>query len=209
MNILFAAIALVALPAQTAAQPPAEQAKTALKVQEQLADLAILQSLTVLKWTPEQLTKLIPILQKARKSAVDLNTQDDADLVRFATETAKVRTGAIAGESVPQEFEKKINEMRRVAAARRAAAVRKTTGETLSDLREILTESQKTEIEHLSETFYGGKRVPKEFAKKPADAPKEVVQDLAITAYIENVLLFDRTLTLLEAMKAAAPPKTP
>lgn len=208
MNTLFAAIALVALPAQAAVQPPAEQAKTALRVQEQLADLAILQSLTVLKWTPEQLTKLIPILQKARKSAVDLNTQDDADLVRFAAETAKVRTAAIAGESVPQEFEKKINEMRRVSAARRAAAVRKTTGETLSDLREILTESQKTEIEHLSETFYGGKRVPKEFAKKPADAPKEVVQDLAITAYIENVLLFDRTLTLLEAMKVAAP-KTP
>lgn len=209
MNTLFAAIALVALPAQAATQPPAEQAKTALKVQEQLADLAILQSLTVLKWTPEQLTKLIPILQKARKSAVDLNTQDDADLVRFAAETAKVRAAAITGESVPPEFEKKINEMRRVAAARRAAAVRKTTGETLSDLREILTESQKTEMEHLSETFYGGKRVPKEFAKKPADAPKEVVQDLAITAYIENVLLFDRTLTLLEAMKAAAAPKTP
>jgi hypothetical protein len=49
--------------------------------------------------------------------------------------------------------------------------------------------------------------VPKEYAKDPSKAPKSVIQDLAISAYTERVLLFDRTITLLELIKAAPKPE--
>jgi hypothetical protein len=190
-------------------QPPAASApnKAALVVQEQLVELSLLQSLTPLKLTPEQIGKLLPALKKARESAVELNKQDDEDLVRIGPEVAKARAQAIAGSGLPDTIEKRVLEMQRLAASRRLEATRKTVKAILEPLRELLTESQKSEIEKLSETFYGGKRVPKEYAKDPSKAPKDVVQELAISAYIERTLLFDKTIALLELMKAAPKPE--
>lgn len=205
MNLLLVALCLI--PAQeTKPSPKApELASAALKVQEELADLALLQSITPLKWTPQQLDKLIVALKKAQVTAREVTRQDNEALVKLADEIHKTRAETIAGAVVPEALETKVLEMRRQAATRSATTTRKTVLELLAVLRELLTDTQKSEMERLSEKFYGGKRVPKEYAKKPADAPKEVVQDLAISAYIETVLLFDRAIPLLEAMKAAAP----
>jgi hypothetical protein len=137
---------------------------------------------------------------------VELNRQDDEDLVRVGPDVAKARAEALTGASVPEGIEKRVAEMQRLAASRRLETTRKTVKEILEPLRDILTDTQKTEIEKLSEKFYGGKRVPKEYVKDPSKAPKEVIQDLAISAYIEQVLLFDRALTLLELLKAAPKP---
>jgi hypothetical protein len=190
-------------------QPPAAPApnKAALTVQEQLVELSLLQSLAPLKLTPEQIGKLLPALKKARESAIELNKQDDEDLVRIGPEVSKARAQAIAGGSLPDTIEKRVLEMQRLAASRRLETTRKTVKAILEPFRELLTESQKSEIEKQSETFYGGKRVPKEYAKDPSKAPKDVVQELAISAYIERTLLFDKAIVLLELMKAAPKPE--
>lgn len=208
MNPLLAALCLVPVQDSKPAPKAPELKAAALKVQEDLADVAILQSLAPLKWTPEQLAQLLPALKKAQEVARDITRQDNEALVKLADDVQKARLASIGGATVPEALETRVNEMRRQAATRSVAATRKTVLELLGVLRGLLTDTQKAEIERQSEKFYGGKRVPKEYAKKPADAPKEVVQDLAISAYIENVLLFDRAIPLLEAMKAALA-KTP
>lgn len=203
MNVLLLALCLLA-----PQQPPAstETAKKALVVQEQIADLSLLQSLSPLKLTPSQIEKLLPVLKKARERAVELNRQDDEALLRLAPEVTKARAQALTEGTVPETIEKRVGETQRLAASRRLEATRKTVAELLEFIRDILTPSQKDEIEQQSEKFFGGKRVPKEFAKDPAKAPKTVVQDLAISAYIERVFLFDRAITLLELMKAGDKP---
>jgi hypothetical protein len=203
MNVLLFALCLLA-PQQPPA--PTETAKKALAVQEQIADLSLLQSLAPLKLTPAQIEKLLPVLKKARERAVDLNRQDDEALVRLAPEVAKARTQALTENMVPDTIEKRVGETQRLAASRRLETTRKTVAEVLEFIRDVLTQTQKDEIEQQSEKFFGGKRVPKEFAKDPAKAPKTVIQDLAISAYIERVFLFDRAIILLELMKSGNKP---
>lgn len=202
MNALFFALCLLA--PQQAPAVPTDTAKKALAVQEHIADLSLLQSLTPLKLTAPQIEKLLPILKKARERAVELNRQDDEALAALTGEVAKARAQAIAEGTFPETIEKRIGETQRLSASRRLETTRKTVAEVLESLREILTPTQKDEIEQQSEKYFGGKRVPKEYGKEPSKAPKSVVQDLAISAYIERVLLFDRSITLLELIKAAA-----
>ena len=202
MNALFFALCL--LTPQQAPAVPTDTAKKALAVQEHIADLSLLQSLTPLKLTAPQIEKLLPILKKARERAVELNRQDDEALAALTGEVAKARAQAIAEGTFPETIEKRIGETQRLSASRRLETTRKTVAEVLESLREFLTQPQKDEIEQQSEKYFGGKRVPKEYGQEPSKAPKSVVQDLAISAYIERVLLFDRSITLLELLKAAA-----
>ncbi len=207
MNASLVALALLLTQQAPSPQPAPALDKTALAVQEQIADLVLLQSLSPLKLTAEQIEKLLPALKKARTRAVELNRQDDEALARISPEVTKAREQALRGESLPETIEKTVGEVQRLAASRRLEATRKTVQEILEPFRELLTASQKSEIEKQSETLFGGKRVPKEYAKEPSKAPKEVVQDLALSAFIERVLLFDRSLTLLEKLKSAPKPE--
>ena len=208
MNALLVALTLL-LPQQNAtpAPPPLALDKAAIAVQEQISDLALLQSLAPLKLTAAQIDKLLPSLKKARARAVELNRQDDEALARISPEVTKAREQALKGEGVPETIEKTVREVQRLAASRRLEATRTTVKDVLESFRELLTDSQKSEIEKQSEKLFGGKRVPKEYAKDPGKAPKEVVQDLALSAFIERVLLFDRAFTLLEKLKAAPKPE--
>ncbi len=94
-----------------------------------------------------------------------------------------------------------------------AVAKQKAISDILVVVKAQLTDDQKTNIEAQIEKFLGGKRVPKEYAKDPSKAPAGVVQDLALRAYIDRVLLDERTPDLLAKMKPAAPladaPATP
>ena len=210
MNSPLIPLFLLVLPQTPATQqkpPKPDLAKTVLVVQEQIADLGLLQSLAPLKLTSAQIDKLLPVLKKARERAAELNRQDDDALAQLAPEVAKARAQTIAESTFPDSIEKRIGETQRLSASRRLEATRKTVAEMAEFLRELFTESQKSEIERQSEKLFGGKRVPKEYAKEPGKAPKSVVQDLAIAAYTERVLLFDRTLALLELIKAAAKPQ--
>jgi hypothetical protein len=210
MNVLLLALCMLA-PQQAGSSPqppaPTNSLKKALAVQEQIADLSLLQSLAPLKLTAEQANKILPVLKKARERAVELNRQDDEALIQLGPEVAKARTQAITESIVPDTIEKRVGETQRLAASRRLEATRKTVAELQEFLRDVFTPVQKDEIEKQSEKFFGGKRVPKEFAKDPNKAPKNVVQDLALAAYIERVLLFDRTIPLLELIKTAGKPE--
>ena len=207
MNALLVALTLLLPQQATPASPPLALDKAAIVVQEQISDLALLQSLAPLKLTAPQIDKLLPSLKKARARAVELNRQDDEALTRISPEVTKARDQALKGEGVPETIEKTVSEVQRLAASRRLEATRTTIKDVLEPFRELLTDSQKSEIEKQSEKLFGGKRVPKEYAKDPGKAPKDVVQDLALSAFIERVLLFDRALTLLEKLKTAPKPE--
>jgi hypothetical protein len=201
---------LLALPsspsrAQGSAKPAGSgEAKPGVaRVREQMDDLNLLKSLLPLKLTGPQIEALLPPMREASKAAIGLQKQADEATLALGEEVARTHEGAVGGKPIPESLEKKIAEAARAAAERYQAARRKAVGEILAVAKEKLTKTQKEEIEKQCIAFYGGKRVPKQYAENPEKAPRDVVLDLAVQGYIEQVLLFDRTLTLLEKMHAA------
>ena len=194
---------LLALPslAQGGAKPPA--APSALQVREQIDDLGLLKSLVPLQLTPAQIEALLPPMRAASTAAVALRKQSDEAVLALADEVAKAYALAIAGKPLPESLEKKTTEAGRAANERFLAARRKAVGEILAVAKVKLTETQKKEIERQCIAFYGGKRVPALYKENPDKAPREVVLDLALQGYIEQNFLFDRSVYLLEKMRAA------
>lgn len=199
LALLLPGIAAAPLRAQEAAPAPSPQI-----VREHLADLTLLQSLVPLKLNAEQIDALLPPVRAASAAAEKLRKQDDAALLSLAAEIARGRSEALAGKPVPEGLEKKVADASQSLIQKLAEARRTALQAILTVAREKLTESQKAEIEKQSEQLFGGKRVPKKYADDPSKAPKEVVQDLALVAFIERVLLFDRVMPLLEKLRDAA-----
>ena len=184
-------------PKAAAPQPPV------VAIRSQIDDLALLKALIPLKLTVAQIDVLLPPLRAASKAAAALKKTDDAAVQTLGPDVGEAYKAALKNEPIPEALEKKIVAENKAATDRLTAARKKATGEILEAAKETLTVEQKTEIERQCVAFYGGKRVPKAFADKPDKAPREVVLDLAVQGFIEQVLLFDRALTLLEKIKEA------
>lgn len=195
---------LIALPAlaqggETKATPNA----AALKVREQIDDLSLLKSLIPLKLTAEQIDALVVPMRAASTAATALQKQSDEAVTALAADINKAYTGALAGTPISDALEKKVADGNKAAADRYQAARRKAVSEILTVAKLQLTSTQKEEIEKQCIAFYGGKRVPARYKEDPSKAPRQEVLDLAVQGYIEQILLFDRTATLLEKMRAA------
>lgn len=205
-SILLASLALLggALPAfaQDSPKPTAPPA-TVASVRSQIDDLALLKALVPLKLTAAQIDALLPPLRAASLAAAALKKTDDAAVLALAGEVEGAFKIALKNEPISDTLEKKILAENKASLDRLAAARKKATGEILEIAKETLTVEQKTEIERQCVAFYGGKRVPKSFADKPEKAPRDIVLDLAVQGFIEQVFLFDRSLALLEKMRDA------
>jgi hypothetical protein len=171
------------------------------KVREQVDELNLLKSLIPLRLTVSQIEALLPPMREASRAAVALQKQADDATLALGEEIGKAHAAALGGRPVPESLEKKVAESVRAAAERYQAARRKAVGEILVVAKGKLTKPQKEEIEKQCIAFYGGKRVPSKYRDKPDEAPRDVVLDLAVQGYIEQVLLFDRTLAVLEKMR--------
>jgi hypothetical protein len=203
----FLAFALLSSLAQApaVAQPPADKAVPVQTVREQIADLVLLQSLVPLKLTAEQIDALLPPMKAASAAAAKLRKQDDDAVKGLATEIAKTHSAALTGTPIPEATEKLVLDADKASAERIADARKTALKEIFTALKTALDDSQKAEVERQSEKAFGGKRVPKQYQANPAKAPKEIVQDLALAAFAERILLFDRAIPLLEKLKMIAP----
>jgi hypothetical protein len=204
MNRVFFVLgaALLALPTYAQgsdAKPPAPT--SVVKVREQIDDLGLLKSLVPLQLTSPQIEALLVPMRAASTAATALQKQADEAVLALAAEVSKARDSGLANKPLPEALEKKIAEGAQAAAERYQAARRKAVGQILAVAKEKLTEPQKKEIEKQCIAFYGGKRVPSQYRENPDKAPREAVLDLAVQGYIEQTLLFDRTISLLEKMR--------
>lgn len=225
-------LVLVTVPAYAQNTPPpatspAGSAKTETldkqKILATLYDLNLLSSLVPVKWTAAQKEKVVTSLKEIWATDAERRKKDEEVLFGLGPEAREARSAALAGTPLSEELTATIAEAVKSGEARAVQAKRQAVGKLLPLLKENLTSSQKDEIERQIVAFYGGRRIPPEYKKDPTKAPKEAVQDLALIAYIERVLLDDATLPLLEKLKpvgedapkseevtkSAAPTKTP
>lgn len=203
--LLFASAAAAISPAAYAQNsgpntgvPPADVQTTLYKV----GDLDILKALLPLKLTDTQRTKLKSALQEILAAREEKRKEDYTAMRAITDEINKARTAALnEGTEIPPELETKILKAFADSEKRFQAFNKDALQKVFAFAKPLLTPQQMDTIEKSAEKMLGGKRVPREYAKKPASAPKEKVQDLALVTYIERILLYDRTVDLLDKLK--------
>lgn len=203
---LFLAASACPARAQTAESGPSLASR---KTIASIRDLDLLPSLTPLRLTQPQADALAKALADVKDATEARLKKQDAALAALADDVEKTRAAMLNGEPLPEELRAKIAALGKEFADENALAKRKAVADVLAVVKAELNADQKNNIQAQIEKFLGGKRVPKEFAKDPSKAPVEVVQDLALSAYVDRVLLDERTPDLLAKMKpapAAAPP---
>lgn len=188
---------------RTPAGPPTASPE-AIRARDAVADIVLLQSLIPLKLTAEQIDRLLPTMKAAQEDYLKLVRRDDDALKALEPTLTRMRAEAIEGKLPSAEDEKKITDANKAAEARAAEARKKATLDLLAQTLAVFNDDQKAEVQRQSDALYGGKRVPRAFVNNPSKAPKDQVEALALSAYIERVLLIDRTIALLEKMRAAA-----
>jgi hypothetical protein len=192
---------LLALPAlaQGTSKPPTPP--TAAQLREQIDDLGLLKSLLPLQLTSAQIEALLPPMRSASAAAASLKKQSDETVLSLESEITKAYAAALAGKPLPESLEKKTTEATKATAERFVSARRKAIDDIFAVAKVQLTAPQKKEVEKQCIAFYGGKRVPAQYKENPDKAPREVVLDLALKGYIEQMFLLDRVLFLLEKMR--------
>jgi hypothetical protein len=177
------------------------------KASQEIADLSMLKLLQPIKFTVRQIDKLLVPMRDASQAAVKLDKEDADALKEIAPLISKAREGMLAGKGMPPETADKINEMYAASDVRRLAARKKAGDAIVTVFKNELSIEQTAEVDKVAEKLLGYKPVPKEYADKPAKAPKEMVSNILARAFIDQVMLFDKTIVLLEAMKKVVPPK--
>jgi hypothetical protein len=170
-------------------------------VRRDLYDLALLRALQSVNLSEDQIKAMATVIQETLETDKARRAKDDDAMREIAAEVKKAREGAVGGEPIPTELETRFTDIQKAITARFGAAKRAAVEKVLAVLWPTLTDAQKTEMEKQSIAFYGGKRVPAAYRSKPKEAPREEVLKLAAGAFVENVLLEDRTVTLLKTLK--------
>ncbi|MDX1935205.1 MAG: hypothetical protein SFU56_21620 [Capsulimonadales bacterium] len=198
---LSPAFSFISAAAPAAGQPPAPPADVA-KVLSDIADLDLLKALAPLKLTSEQIGKIkTPLKEIATENAA--RRKADYEVLRaLAADLSRAREEALAGGTVSTETENKVMKTFNAAEDRLIKVREDAVNRVFAAVKESLTADQKDEVERQVGKMLGGKRlIPKEYRNDPRKAPKEAVQALALRMYVERILIADRTLDLLEAMK--------
>ena len=166
-----------------------------------IADLNLLKLLQPIKLTERQIDKLLVPMREASQAAVKLDKEDSDALKNLAPTITKAREGMLAGKGIGKETQEQMDDMVDESAARRAKARKAATDAIFKVFRNELSIEQSAEVDRMAEKLLGFKPVPKQYAANPAKAPKEMVSEILQRAYIDQVMLFDKTITLFEGMK--------
>lgn len=172
-------------------------------IRKDIYDLALLHAIQGISLSQKQIDTVMPVLKEIFEADQARKQKDDDAVRELADDVKKARAEALEGTTIPKELEARVVEVKKGVAARALAAINEAVGKVLTVLWPTLTDSQKTEMEAQSREYYGGRRVPAAYQKNPAKAPKEEVQKLAAGAFVENVLLDERTPALLGLIKPA------
>lgn len=178
------------------------------RLNQNLGDLELLRPLLALNLTQKQIDSVVTMMKEIATEWREVKKLDDAALKALSPDIEKAHAAALTGTPIPKEFDAKMLEAQKAAAARYNDARLKAMKRLLVLLDSSLTPAQKDGVDSWSVQIFGGRRIPAQYKATPAKAPKAEVQALAIAALIERTLLLDRTLTLLQQYKpaSAAPP---
>jgi len=166
-------------------------------------DLGLLKSLEPLKLSQEQLNAIVAEMKAIYKDG-EAGRKADADALKaLSADVTKARTSALAGEPVPAELETRVKKAFQESDARIADARKKAVSRLLVVFKKNLTSTQMDTIEAQAKKVLGGTLIPNEFKKDPSKAPKEVVQDLMVSNFIDTVLLNERAIEVFSALKIA------
>ena len=191
-----------------AAPPPPPKEKPAIpsaeidRVNQSLSDLELLRPLLPLNLTQKQVDGIVAAMKEIAAEWREVKKQDDAALVALGPDIDKAHTAVLTGVPIPKEFDAKIIDAQKASANRYNVAHTNALRRLLTLLTGSLKDAQKDKVDAWSVEQFGGRRIPKKYQAKPAAAPKEEVQGLAIAALIEHSLLLDRTLILLQQFKS-------
>jgi hypothetical protein len=206
----LAALTLLVAPPTVAHDPPAAPAiaipADVQTILSHIGDLNILKVLVPLHLTAGEIEKLLVPMRAIAAEGEAKRKQDYEALRSLADDVKKARSDALNGDAVPGEVEQKVIKASNASEDRYAAAKKDAIARIVAVAKETLTPAQKDQVEAQVTQMLGGRRlVPREYRDRPSQAPKEVVQDLALSAFVERVLILDRTAELLSEMKSAAP----
>jgi len=184
--------------------PPIKPSPEAVRARDAIADIVLLQSLVPLKLRARQIDRLLPKMKAAQEEAIRQLKLDDDALKTVEPFLSKLRSNAVAGTLPSADDEKKVADTNAEMEKRFAEARRKAVADLVAESIAVLDETQKSEVQRQSDALFGGKRVPKKYAANPSKAPRNEVEALALAAYVERVLLIDRTIPLIESMRPSA-----
>jgi len=198
---LFSLVALVAAVPQT---PPIKPSPEAVKARDAIADIVLLQSIVPLKLRASQIDRLLPKMKAAQEEWVRQLKLDDDALRAVEPVVSKLRASAIAGTLPSADDEKRMSDTNAEREKRTVQVFRKAVADLVAETIAVFDETQKNEVQRQSDAQFGAKRVPKKYAANPSKAPRNEVEALALAAYVERVLLIDRTIPLFEAIRPTA-----
>ena len=193
--------------AQKDAPPPPPKEKPAVssaeidRMNQSLSDLELLRPLLTLNLTQKQVDGIVAAMKEIAAEWREVKKQDDAALAALGPDIDKVHTTVLTGAPIPKDFDAKIIDAQKASADRYNTAHTNAMRRLLTLLTDSLKDAQKDKVDAWSVEQFGGRRIPKKYQAKPASAPKEEIQGLAIAALIEHSLLLDRTLILLQQFK--------
>ncbi|GAB4453519.1 MAG: hypothetical protein OHK0029_06520 [Armatimonadaceae bacterium] len=175
-------------------------------VMDQVADLDLLKALLPLRLTEEQRVKLLDVVKAAAAANSRRRDEEYANWRKVREQVNQAHASALTGKPLPPEAESAIVQALTDSERRFEKARKEMTNRIYAGAREIFTPRQRDEIEQQASKMLGGKRlVPREYKDNPSQAPKDVVQDLMLQVYVERILLFERTIYVLEKMRLGDP----
>ena len=182
-----------------AAPPNAPAPADVQKTLTDISDLSLLRALLPVKLKPEQIDKILAPLQTVRNEGASRRKADEDAVRALSAEVTKTRTSALTkGEPIPAETEAKIVKLYADADKRFAAAKKKAIDQILPVIQITLTPEQRTTVKnYVQDKMLDGKK----FSDK---AKPDAIENAALEIYIERILLDERTIAVLTALRAGS-----
>jgi hypothetical protein len=175
------------------------------KTMDQIGDLDLLVALTPLRLSKEQADKAAAALEAIARSGGEIDAQGNASIRAVAADVAKARADGLAGTPPDSDATARINkaldEIGKRAAATHTAAINRA----VTALKDILTPEQVKAIKVQYAGWVGGKiTVPGKYRDDP-EKQKAYINDMALGAFTERILLNQRAIGLLHVIKSPSP----
>ncbi len=175
------------------AQPTSEKAKQSTATLEKMRQIDLLNHLLPLVMTKEQIRKILPIIEKARR---DVRTQEDLEakiLGQYAAKVNKaVQDGIEKGDVPDKELLRELNAVIRTFTMQRAAIASDNTKMVLEIVKTTLNAGQmKAAGNSLDFKLYN-----------PNIKPEEIKDEDRLNLFIQEILLDPLAYDLLVKMQA-------
>jgi hypothetical protein len=168
------------------------------KLWEELDDIDWMHDLGPLKLTPEQIDKMIALLEQANtKLAQDVNDLTTNTIGQVAADIHTEHKDALSGTPIPKEFDTKVQEKVGNFFARRKTVINQLIEHMSDAFSKVLTEDQKKIMIKLGKDYFT------KMGNKPG--PNDT-DDTFYNLYVTNVFInkYPRIVPLLKEVKASS-----